>query len=102
MVCTRSGAPMRTNCFGVARVVVVMLCAFLSVSLWGQTSDSGKASASPAAADGNTYAKPHDARYVTETSDTLAINEWKEPDVSRTVPLRSDGKISLPLAGEIQ
>jgi polysaccharide biosynthesis/export protein len=32
----------------------------------------------------------------------LAINVWKEPDVSRTIPVRSDGKISLPLAGELQ
>jgi len=32
----------------------------------------------------------------------LAINVWKEPDISRSVPVRSDGKISLPLAGELQ
>ena len=32
----------------------------------------------------------------------LSINVWKEPEVSRTVPVRSDGKISLPLAGEVQ
>ena len=33
--------------------------------------------------------------------DVLAINVWKEPDVSRSVPVRSDGKISLPLVGEL-
>ena len=32
----------------------------------------------------------------------LAINVWKEPDISRSVPVRSDGKISLPLVGELQ
>jgi polysaccharide export outer membrane protein len=32
----------------------------------------------------------------------LAINVWKEPDISRNVPVRSDGKISLPLVGELQ
>ena len=32
----------------------------------------------------------------------LAISVWKEPDVSRSVPVRSDGKISLPLVGELQ
>jgi len=32
----------------------------------------------------------------------LAINVWKEPDISRSLPVRSDGKISLPLAGEVQ
>ena len=34
-------------------------------------------------------------------NDVLAINVWKEPDVSRSVPVRSDGKISLPLVGEL-
>src|SRR5579859_3376185 len=52
------------------------------------------------AAEGPT--KPHDNTFVIGNDDVLAINVWKEPDVSRSVPVRSDGKISLPLAGEIQ
>jgi polysaccharide export outer membrane protein len=32
----------------------------------------------------------------------LDISVWKEPDVSRTVPVRPDGKISLPLLGDVQ
>src|SRR5207237_7425455 len=31
----------------------------------------------------------------------LAVNVWKEPEISRTVPVRPDGKISLPLVGEM-
>jgi polysaccharide biosynthesis/export protein len=46
--------------------------------------------------------KPHDDSFVIGANDVLAINVWKEPDVSRSVPVRSDGKISLPLAGEVQ
>ena len=42
-----------------------------------------------------------DSSYVIGSDDVLAINVWKEPDVSRTVTVRSDGKISLPLAGEL-
>jgi polysaccharide export outer membrane protein len=34
--------------------------------------------------------------------DVLAINVWKEPEISRSIPVRSDGKISLPLVGEVQ
>ena len=49
-----------------------------------------------------TTAKSHDDAYVIGVDDVLAINVWKEPDVSKTVPVRSDGKISLPLAGEVQ
>jgi polysaccharide export outer membrane protein len=46
---------------------------------------------------------PHgDPSYVIGANDVLAINVWKEPDISRSVPVRSDGKISLPLVGELQ
>ncbi len=49
-----------------------------------------------------TGAKPHDDAYIIGVDDLLAINVWKEPDISRSVPVRSDGKISLPLMGELQ
>lgn len=39
--------------------------------------------------------------YTIGPQDVLAINVWKEPEISRTVPVRPDGKISLPLVGEI-
>jgi polysaccharide export outer membrane protein len=47
-------------------------------------------------------AKAHDNSFVIGNDDVLAINVWKEPDVSRSIPVRSDGKISLPLVGEVQ
>jgi polysaccharide export outer membrane protein len=46
--------------------------------------------------------KPHDNSFVIGNDDVLAINVWKEPDVSRSIPVRSDGRISLPLVGEVQ
>jgi polysaccharide export outer membrane protein len=39
--------------------------------------------------------------YVIGPEDVLAINVWKEPEISRTLPVRPDGKISLPLVGDI-
>jgi polysaccharide export outer membrane protein len=45
--------------------------------------------------------KPHDERFIIGNDDVLSINVWKEPDLTRAVPVRSDGKISLPLVGEI-
>jgi polysaccharide export outer membrane protein len=47
-------------------------------------------------------ARPRDATYVIGDEDLLVINVWKEPEVSRSIPVRSDGRISLPLIGEIQ
>ncbi len=43
-----------------------------------------------------------DDSYVIGADDMLTINVWKEPEISRSVPVRTDGKISLPLVGELQ
>jgi polysaccharide biosynthesis/export protein len=43
-----------------------------------------------------------DPNYVIGGQDMLDISVWKEPDVSRIVPVRPDGKISLPLLGDVQ
>lgn len=40
--------------------------------------------------------------YVIGSEDVLAVNIWKEPEISRTVPVRPDGKITLPLIGDVQ
>jgi len=46
--------------------------------------------------------RPHDDSFIIGNDDVLTIDVWKEPDMSRTVPVRSDGRISLPLLGEVQ
>ena len=46
--------------------------------------------------------KAHDHEFVIGNGDVLAINVWKQPDLSRSVPVRSDGKVSLPLIGEVK
>ncbi len=43
-----------------------------------------------------------DQEYVIGTQDLLAINVWHEPELSRSVPVRPDGKISMPLVGELE
>jgi polysaccharide biosynthesis/export protein len=43
-----------------------------------------------------------DESYVIGADDVLGISVWKEPEVSRSVPVRGDGRISLPLIGELQ
>src|SRR5437879_13449882 len=47
-------------------------------------------------------AKPHDDTFIIGVDDVLAVNVWKETEVSRSVPVRSDGKIALTLVGEVQ
>ena len=46
--------------------------------------------------------KPNDENFIIGNDDVLAISVWKESELTKSVPVRSDGKISLPLVGEIQ
>jgi polysaccharide export outer membrane protein len=39
--------------------------------------------------------------YVIGADDTLRISVWKEPDLTETLPVRPDGKISMPLLNDI-
>jgi polysaccharide export outer membrane protein len=45
---------------------------------------------------------PDPNSFVIGDDDVLSINVWKEPDFSQKSQVRSDGKISLPLLGEVQ
>jgi polysaccharide biosynthesis/export protein len=97
------------------RVAVLSGCVLAGGSLFAQTTPAKTASAKTAneaklvdpssaqsASIPEAATKPHDDSFVIGNDDVLAINVWKEPDVSRSIPVRSDGRISLPLAGEIQ
>lgn len=59
------------------------------------TATSSSSTSTSAAANGN-------ASYIIGPGDLLAINVLHEPEVSQKVPVRMDGKISMPLIGEIQ
>ena len=43
-----------------------------------------------------------DPNYIIGPQDVLDISVWKEPEVSRVVPVRPDGRISLPLLNDVQ
>lgn len=94
------------NSFWRNGLAVVSTSVILTSLLWGQAG-SAAAPASPSATPSqnpgaSAAPKLHDDTYVIGNDDVLAINVWKEPDISRSVPVRSDGKISLPLVGEVQ
>jgi polysaccharide export outer membrane protein len=40
--------------------------------------------------------------YIIGPEDVLEISVWKNKDLSRTVPVRPDGRVSLPLLNDIQ
>ncbi len=59
-------------------------------------------SASPAGNKTAPIQATTDAAYLIGPEDVLDISVWKEPDVSRVVPVRPDGRISLPLINDVQ
>ena len=62
---------------------------------------SGPAGAqTPAERNGNRTAAPETYRIGAE--DLLQISVWKNETMSRVVPVRPDGKISLPLLNDVQ
>jgi polysaccharide export outer membrane protein len=55
-----------------------------------------------AAKANNPTAVVTDADYKIGPQDVVRIDVWKEPEISRTIPVRPDGKISLPLLNDVQ
>ena len=58
--------------------------------------------AKPIAPAASSPVAANDPDYKIGPQDVLTINVWKEPDVSREVPVRPDGKISLPLLNDVE
>lgn len=79
-------------------LLLLLSVATLSSLTWAQQAadNENKATTGQTAA---VSAAPSD--YVIGPDDTLHISVWKEPDLSETLPVRADGKISLPLLGDV-
>ena len=58
-----------------------------------ETAPTERAPAKPATLDPN---------YVIGPQDFLDISVWKEPELTRALPVRPDGKISIPLLSDVQ
>ncbi|MGZ4856528.1 MAG: polysaccharide biosynthesis/export family protein, partial [Candidatus Angelobacter sp.] len=96
-------------------VVALVVCWIAGLgSVVAQTQTANLKSPDPAASDtakAVDTAKPADiakpaelvpAGYIVGDSDVIRVNVWKEPEVSQTVVVRTDGNISLPLINEVK
>lgn len=75
--------------FGRARAQLAAAAAILLVSL------CGFAAAQPAAPAGDT------SKYLIGPGDMLQISVWHNPELSTSVPVRPDGRISTPLVTDV-
>ena len=77
----------------------VLLSIVLSVAGLAQNNAVPQPPASSAAKEPTSVAGPD---YVIGADDVLHVSVWKEPDLTNTLPVRPDGKISLPLLNDVQ
>ena len=86
------------------RLAVLMGMGLLAAALLGQTSVADKTDADKSDKPAATAQAPEASSgsdYVIGADDTLHISVWKEPDLSETLPVRPDGKISMPLLNDV-
>lgn len=79
---------MKLRYAGLGIILLTMVMAAWTVRGTAQAGAGQKAKTAPA--------------YVIGPTDMLDISVWKEPDISRQVEVRPDGKISLPLLHDVQ
>jgi polysaccharide export outer membrane protein len=79
------------------------LLALATTGMWAQDDASDSSAKAEKAAAPAVHATPDvPSDYVIGADDTLHITVWKEPDMSVTLPVRPDGKISIPLLDDVQ
>jgi polysaccharide export outer membrane protein len=82
------------------RFLVVLLCVFVAAPVFALR--PALAQESSAAIDQSAAAKnPEEEYYRIDVGDALEINVWDEPELTRSVTVRLDGRISLPLVGDV-
>ena len=80
-----------------------LLIAIVVAILPAYAQDKSPAQAAPTdAANAGHKAATVDPKYVIGEQDVIDVAVWKEPELTRTVPVRPDGKISLPLLNDVQ
>jgi len=82
----------------------LLMLGTMAIGMWAQDAAEpvpakAPVSAPPDAQSGGTNVP---ADYIIGADDTLHVTVWKEPDMSVTLPVRPDGKISIPLLDDVQ
>lgn len=90
-----------------AKLLALLLVACVPLCAAGHgnanTQSAGqKPAAQPATPPAQPKAATEDAGYIIGPEDILSINVWKETELTKIVPVRPDGKISLPLLNDVQ
>lgn len=85
----------------VKRVASLLSIVLFAAATLAQSSDHPKEAENSNKPVGTAPAENSSSDYVIGADDVLKITVWKEPDLSETLPVRPDGKISMPLLNDI-
>jgi polysaccharide export outer membrane protein len=75
---------------------------FATIAVWAQDESHAPADKAQKAPPEVQASGQAPADYIIGADDTLKITVWKEPDMSVSLPVRPDGKISIPLLDDVQ
>jgi polysaccharide biosynthesis/export protein len=84
------------------RLQFAMVLALLALASTAYAQDKPAQGAAPDSRGAAPKAANVDANYVIGGQDVLDISVWKEAELTRIVPVRPDGMISLPLLNDVQ
>src|SRR5215468_1264908 len=84
-------------------LAIFLLAGTMVTSGWAQANAKAADETKPATAD-KPQSEPASVGgpdYVIGANDMLHVSVWKEPDLTQSLPVRPDGKISLPLLNDV-
>jgi polysaccharide export outer membrane protein len=86
----------------VTKLAVLLWVALFATGMLGQSDGNGPSPNTANKPAENTQGSGGGSDYVIGADDMLNISVWKEPDLTENVPVRPDGKISMPLLNDVQ
>ena len=82
--------------------VLALVAPLTAVLAQNTANEPNPSNAATAPKDADQKPAAQDPNYVIGAQDVLDISVWKEAELTRTVPVRPDGKISMPLLNDVQ
>jgi polysaccharide biosynthesis/export protein len=84
-------------------VVVLLLMTTFPTRTHGTAAQAAQDPVAAAGTDSSVKpVTPQDPNYIIGPQDMLDISVWKEAELTRTIPVRPDGKISMPLLNDVR
>lgn len=95
------GRPRQRGTKKATRVGTALAVALMAAGVWAQNDALPSDKSVPSGRDYKAPVAVAAPDYIIGPEDMLQVSVWKEPDLTNTLPVRPDGKISLPLLNDV-